>query len=440
MKRITKLALVVVFVLALAAGSFMVGFLSGSASRQANAQGNWFRPSARDDGGEIPDEFDIFWQAWSIVHEKFVDQDVLDETELTYGAIEGMLDALGDQGHTAFLTPRELEYQRSDVSGKFTGIGASLGVKDMLPMIVAPFDGSPADLAGIKAGDIILAVDGEDTADLDMNEVVDRIRGPENTEVTLTVLRIDEENTESLDITITRGEISVPAVSWAMVPETDVALIRLSQFNANATDGLVEAVEAAEAAGAESIVLDIRNNPGGLLDQAVKVTSQFLERGNVLQEEDATGRRQVYRVRRGGSATEIPMMVLMNAGSASSAEILAGALQDYERATLIGDTTFGTGTVLEPFILADGSALMLGTRQWLTAEGRLIRKQGIEPDIELVLPIGTDLIAAAELEEMTLEEVLASEDAQLLKALELLEALPADAVLAVDDLETTPSE
>ena len=427
MKYRTKLILILIFALALAAGSFGVGFLTGSSSQLVSAQSGSIRST--DQLSQRPAEFDLFWEAWEIVHENFVDQDVLDPTALTYGAIEGMLEALGDQGHTGFLTPDELSDQREDISGTYKGIGASLGVRDSLPIIVTPFDGSPAEAAGVKAGDIILAIDDEDATDLDLNEIVDRIRGPEDTEVTLTLLRVDGEDTDSLDITITRGEIEIPAVTWAMVPETNVALIRLSQFSANATDNLQEAVGAAEAAGAEAIVLDIRNNPGGLLDQAIRVTSQFIGRGRAMQEEDAQGRRRAYRVRRGGVATEIPMVALINAGTVSSAEILAGALQDHERAQLIGVTTFGTGTVLEPFLLEDGSAIMLGTRQWLTADGRLIRKKGIEPDIEIDLSIGTDLMTTRVLGELALDEVLESEDLQFLKALELLKAIPEGTVV-----------
>ena len=244
---------------------------------------------------------------------------------------------------------------------------------------------------------------------------------------------MDGENSESLDISIIRDDIEVPAAEWAMIPGTDVGLLRLSQFSANATDNLKEAIAEAEEAGAEAFILDIRNNPGGLLDQAVKVTSQFLEGGNVLQEEDADGKRKVYAVRKGGVATDIPLVVLISPGTASSAEILAGAIQDYDRAEVVGETTFGTGTVLEPFMLEDGSALMLGTRQWLTGEGRLIRKQGIAPDIEIDLPITADLITVGELDELTIDELLASEDLQMLKALELLDALPeSDTVIEAD--------
>ncbi len=421
MKRPLQALLAIVALLILMTGSFGAGTLFGTSA--LSAQSSWNLPAITSPE-EAPNEFDVFWQAWSIVQNRFVDQEVLDDTDLTYGAIEGMLNALGDEGHTAFLTPEELEYQRSDISGKFSGIGASISVQDGLPVIVSPFDGSPADQAGIKPGDLITAVDGTDTSGRDLNDIIDEIRGPEGTEVVLSVLRLDGEDTDSYEIPIVRGNIDIPATDWAMIPGTDVALIRLSQFNANATDHLREAVREAEAAGAESMVLDLRNNPGGLLDQAIRVTSQFLDDGNVLQEADAEGNVRAYPVRRGGIATEIPMAVLINAGSASSAEILAGALQDYDRAELIGETTFGTGTVLEPFVLADGSALMLGTRQWLTAEGRTIRKQGVAPDEEVVVSVGTDLLTANELEEMTAEEVLASEDVQLLKALEVLDELP----------------
>jgi carboxyl-terminal processing protease len=171
--------------------------------------------------------------------------------------------------------------------------------------------------------------------------------------------------------------------------------------------------------------VDVRNNPGGLLEQAVRVTSQFLRKGNALQQEDAQGHRQAYPVLPGGKIRDIPLVVLTNRGSASSSEIFAGAIQDHERGLVVGETTFGTGTVLEPFILEDGSGLMLGTSQWLTANGRLIRKQGIEPDVTVELPISAELLHPRDMEDLTVSDLLKSEDAQLLKALELLDALPA---------------
>lgn len=369
-----------------------------------------------------PTEFDTFWEAWNIVHRYFVDRDALDTTRLTYGAIRGMIDALGDQGHTTFLTPEEVARHQTGISGKFSGIGAQVGLEDGLPVIVAPFDGSPAEAAGVRAGDIIIEVDDVDVTSWSLGDIVERIRGEAGTEVELTVMRPGEG--KSYEITIVRGEIDSPDATWAMVPGTDVALIRLSQFSADATEELTEAIREAEVAGATSLIMDVRNNPGGLLRQAISVTSQFLTDGNVLQQEDADGNREAFPVREGGIATDIPLVVLINRGSASSSEIFAGAMQDQERAIVVGETTFGTGTVLQPFRLGDGSTLMLGTSQWLTADGRLIRKQGIEPDIEVELPVGTRLLAPGVVEAFTVEELLESEDTQLLKALELLDALP----------------
>jgi carboxyl-terminal processing protease len=333
-----------------------------------------------------------------------------------------MITALGDEGHTAFLAPEEVARHQTDISGTYSGIGARIGVEDGLPMIVAPFDGSPAEAAGVRAGDIIIEVDDEDVTSWPLNDVVDKIRGEAGRMVELSVLRPDEG--KSLDISITRGEIDAPTATWAMLPGTDVALVRLSQFSADATAELTTAIREAKAAGATSLIMDVRNNPGGLLEQAISVVSQFVTDGNALQQEDALGNRQGYPVNRGGIAPDIPMVVLTNRGSASSSEIFAGAMQDHQRAKVVGETTFGTGTVLEPFMLGDGSGLMLGTSQWLTADGRLIRKQGIEPDVAIELPIGTELLYPGTIDELTVKDLLESEDGQVLKALELLDAVP----------------
>ncbi len=378
--------------------------------------------SAPHGPAEEPKQFAIFWQAWEIVQGHFVDRQALDPKNLTYGAIRGMVQALGDEGHTTFLTPSEREQQQTELSGKFSGIGAQLGVRDSLPVIVAPFDGSPAQKAGVKAGDIIMKVDGEDVTTMTLNQIVSKIRGPEGTKVVLTLLR--PADTKSVEITITRGEITVPAATWAVVPGTKVALIRLSQFSANAKDDIVAAIKGARDQGANAVIVDVRNNPGGLLEQAISVTSQFIKDGNVLLEEDAQGQRKPYPVEPGGLATDMPMVVLVNPGTASSAEIFAGAIQDHKRGQVVGETTFGTGTVLQPFVLDDGSELLVGTKQWLTPNGRLIRKHGITPDVEVKLAIGTDLVSPGAVKDMTLDKLESSTDTQLLKALELLGAIP----------------
>lgn len=418
MKRIRSsiTSAAVTFVLMIAA--FGAGVTFGANPTIVNAQSRLglFSPQSVD----VPDNFTIFWQALDVVQDHFVDQDVLTDENLTYGAIEGLLEALGDQGHTAFLTPEEVAAQRSSIAGSFSGIGATVGMENDLPVIIAPIDGSPAEKAGVLAGDMILKVDNTDISGQDLGMVIDQIRGEAGTEVVLTMLRGDEAGPTTIDIAITRGDIVVPATTWGFIPDTDVALIRLSQFSANAAETITAALEEAQDEGASSVVLDLRNNPGGLVDQAIRVTSQFIDEGNVFQEENASGNRRVIEVLGDGVATDIPLVVLINEGSASSAEILAGAIQDYERGLLIGTTTFGTGTVLQPFNLEDGSAIMLGTRQWLTAEGRLIRKQGIAPDIEVTQEIGADLVSPSELESLTLEELLAGEDLQLQEALKEL--------------------
>ena len=372
---------------------------------------------------EQPAQFDVFWEAWNLVQRNFVDRTALDATQLTHGAIRGMVDALGDTGHTSYLTPEQREARLTSIQGRFTGIGAQLGEEQGFPIIVAPFDGSPAQKAGIKPGDVIVAVNGEEVTGLTLTEIAEKVRGPADSQVTLTLFR--QEENRSLEITVTRGEITIPAVSWAMVPETQVAVIRLSQFSAQAEDEIVAAVTGAKAAGATGLVVDVRNNPGGLLDQAISVTSQFLPGGNVLLEEDAEGNRTAYAVEAGGQATDLPLVVLVNPGTASSSEIFAGAVQDQQRGQVVGETTFGTGTVLQPYTLQDGSELLLGVKQWLTPNGRLIRNQGIQPDEVVELPLGSDLLTPLVFRDMSLEAIRTSQDTQLQKALELLGALPA---------------
>lgn len=414
MKRFIKIVII-------ASGLFILTSIAFGAGVAFGGSGIPFEPGvvrAQDQ----PTEFEVFWQVWNLAQDNFIDRDVLDNTNLTYGAIQGLIHALGDDGHTRFLTPEEVIRQRTDISGSFFGIGARVGIEDGLPVIVAPFDGSPAAEAGLKAGDIIFEVDGTDVTGFTLNEAVEMIRGEKGTEVILTIFRPD--TSESLEIAIIRDEIKIPAASWGMIPGTSAALIRMSQFNGNLKDNIIEIIGEAKKAGATHLVLDVRNNPGGLLDQAVGVTSQFLKDGNVLLQEDAEGHREAYPVRANGVAQDIPLIVLVNRGSASSAEIFAGAIQDHKRGLIVGETTFGTGTVLRPFDLKDGSALLLGTSQWLTPKGRLIRKHGIEPDVVVDLPVGAALIAPLDLKELTISQLLASEDKQLLKALELLEILP----------------
>lgn len=369
---------------------------------------------------EVCKEFAVFWEAWELARDRYVESEAADTDEMTAGAVNGMLDTLGDSGHTRFMTAEEATAWDAQLRGSFEGIGAYIDVRDGQTIIVAPIEGSPAERAGLRAGDIILAVDGQSTSGWSVADLQAEVKGPEGTEVTLTVQHPDAD--EPVEVRITRAEVVVPSVSWRMLPDK-IALVRLASFDDDAGRELKAALRDANEQGARAIVLDLRNNPGGLLDQAVEVASQFLPAGTtVLLEEDREGRRETTAARNGGVALELPLVVLINEGSASSAEIVSGALQAAGRAPLVGETTFGTGTVLTPYRLSDGSRLLLGTQQWLTPDGRQIRGQGIEPDEQVALPVEVAPLTPAEAAELGSSELREGEDLQLARALELASA------------------
>jgi carboxyl-terminal processing protease len=362
--------------------------------------------------------FELMAEAWNIIHQSYVDRPAVQAQALTYGAIGGMVDALGDTGHSRFLSPEMVQAQHDFNTGQFEGIGAYVEMKDGHVVIVAPMDGSPAQQAGLKPGDVILKVDGEDVAGLPIDQVVGRIVGPAGTSVTLTLLT--PETGQTWDVTLVRAQISLQNVFWQQLPGTQIAHVRIVAFSKGVTDDLRQALGEIQQKGLTGIVLDLRSNPGGLLSEAVGTASQFLGSGNVLLEKDAQGEITPVAVQEGGLALTLPLVVLTDAGTASAAEIVSGALQDAGRALLVGETTFGTGTVLNEFSLSDGSSLLLATEEWLTPEGRLIWHHGIDPDVQVTLPQGTSpLLPQAEVG-MTAEQVQNSGDAQLLRALELL--------------------
>ncbi len=391
--------------------SFLLGNVTGYLSHSAMA-------------ADEPSEFKIFWEAWDLVQQHFVDQDKIDVKQMTYGAIDGMLSTLGDEGHTSFLSPDAAEMEQSRLEGSFEGIGAYVSEEDGNITIVAPISGSPAEAAGILAGDIVLAVDGEPVDGLSLNQVIDKIRGPANTQVVLTVLHPESE--ETADITVVRKKIELDSVNWSVIPGTNLAFLEITQFAADTGDELEKALREiletqVEDQPIQGIVLDLRNNPGGYLREAIRVGSQFLRSGNIiLMEADAEKNTTVYRSEGRGYAREIPIVVLINEGTASAGEITAGAIKENGRGQLVGQTTFGTGTVLTPFRLSDGSVLRLGVSNWLTPEGNLIKGQGIAPDFEVEQAASTPLLNPTEISSMTEEEVQASEDTQFLRALEML--------------------
>ena len=416
--RVVKILVVVLIAGTLLMCSFLTGVV-GTAVAMRGTTGPLAQVLPVTDGtqpAETQDRFKVFWEAWRLVQNNYVDTKAVDDQKMTYGAIQGMLDSLGDQGHTRFLSPKEAEANRQWINSSFTGIGAEVTRKDNRPVIVTPIENTPAEKAGIKPNDVIMKVNGEDTLDLGLDEVINRIRGPEGTDVNLTILR--PSTGETLNLTITRAKIKEQIVTWQMVPGTTIADIRLNKFSDGATRELQAAINAAKQAGATGIVFDLRNNHGGLLNEAISVGSQFVPQGTVLlKQRDRDGKTTDYTAQRGGVALDIPMVVLINQGSASAAEITAGALQFHNRAKLVGQTTFGTGTILSTFKLSDGSELVLGTSEWLTPGERLIRRQGIDPDTKVELTPNDEFISPSNLKGMTADQALSAKDPQLMEAL-----------------------
>jgi carboxyl-terminal processing protease len=395
------------------AGGLVLAFLLGSVVSPLATRAQDARP-----------ELTAFWTAWDLAHEHFVYRDALIAERLLQGAIAGMVDALGDSGHSRYLSPEDVRRERQSARGRYDGIGAEVNMRDGRAVVVAPLEGSPAERAGLRAGDGIVAVDGQDVTSLSLSELVEKVRGPRGSTVTLTVVRATDPN--GLDVAIARGEIRVSPVSWTMVPGAAVGHIRINRFGPNTTDELKGAIRSAREGGAEALVIDLRNNPGGQLSQAVASTSQFLTEGDVLLEENARGERKSYPVHPGGLATDLPIVVLINRGSASASEIFAGAIQDHGRGQVVGERTFGTGTVLFPYDLPDGSQLYLGVAQWLTPQGRVIRKVGVKPDVAVALSGDAHPLSPRLERTMSPAELLAQPDAQLLTGLELLGRPPVE--------------
>lgn len=394
-----RLLVFVGILVATAAGAFYVGRSQSPAALQERDR----------------ESLELYAEALNVVRDDYVDQGALDSEKQTYGAIDGMLNTLGDKRHTRFLTPEEREQNDADLSGTYVGIGVQLEKEGEDVVISSPIEGSPAEEAGVRSGDVIVAVDGEDVTDEDVSGIVSKVKGEEDTKVELTVSRDGDRQTFDLE----RTQIESPAVSWARVPGTDVALVAFSSFSDDSAEKLRATFEEARAAGTRRFILDLRDNPGGRLDQAVESAGLFLKPGSVAYvREDADGREKV-EVEGDPVATEAPLVVLVNDGSASSSEILAGALRDNERATVVGETTLGTGTVLSEFVLDDGSAILLGVAEWQTPDGDFIRETGIEPDVEASLQTGDEPVAPDDLGGLSREEAL-GRDSQLRAAVDEL--------------------
>lgn len=341
---------------------------------------------------ELPEDksdldFALFWRVWDTLEASYFDKEKLDQREMIYGAIKGMVSSLGDP-YTVFLSPSENKVVQEDLQGTFEGVGIQIGFKGTRLAVIAPLPNSPAEEAGIRPGDFIIGIkdDGKGidrgTANITLPEAVEAIRGPSGSTVTLTLLRDGEQ--EPLEVDVRRESIDVPSIILTFVGEEEnVAHLKILKFSAETLDEWDEAVrDILTREGVEGIVLDIRSNPGGFLQQSVDIASEFMETGEVVVvEEKSNGDSTDFKVSRFGRFRNAPLVVLVNEGSASASEILAGALRDQRDATIVGETTFGKGTIQEPIQLNAGSGLHITTARWLTPSGFWVNEKGLRPDV-----------------------------------------------------------
>jgi carboxyl-terminal processing protease len=360
--------------------------------------------SSTPDGKTIKNvDFNLYWQVWDTVKSTYVDSENISEKDLFYGSLEGMIKAVDDP-YTSFLDPELSKRFNDDLSGSFEGIGAEIGIRDDTLTIIAPIDGMPAQKAGLKSGDKVLSIDGKSTAGITIDKAVDTIRGEKGTTVTLTIYREGLEETK--EITITRGVITIESVKTKIL-EDQIMLISINNFNEDTEELFSKAIEELETKELKGIILDLRNNPGGLLDSAIEIASEWVETGPVVLEKFDENNITKYQARGIARLKNYQTVVLLNQGSASASEIVAGALQDYNKATIVGEQSYGKGSVqtLKPF--TDGSSLKVTVAKWLTPEGVSISEKGITPDVEV---------------EYTIEDFENDRDPQLDKAIEIIKS------------------
>ncbi|MEO8970876.1 MAG: S41 family peptidase [Ktedonobacteraceae bacterium] len=366
----------------------------------------------------------LFDQAWNTVDQNYVDRKAVNYQQMSYQAIQAMLGVLHDTGHTRFLTPSDVQSENQSLSGTFTGIGIYLSqdAKTKQVIITATVPGAPAEKVGFKRGDVITAVNGTNVVGKDIPTISKLIQGPVNTSVSITILR--PSTNKSLTIKVTRAVINVPNVIMHYIAQDHVADIQIVQFSDGVSSQLKDALTQAKQEGATKIILDLRDDPGGYLSEAINTASEFIPHGNVLLEQDSTGQRTPVAVTGNTVNTTSPLVVLVNNNTASAAEIVSGALQDNRRAIIMGVKTFGTGTVLQEYPLSDGSAILLGTQEWLTPNGHFIRNLGITPNI--TVKSGSNNVEITPNEEnqsnMSEQQILNSGDTQLNAAIHYLEA------------------
>lgn len=360
MSRVLKITVIALLVVSLAV-SLGAGCALGTRTPPAASQG-----------------LDVVGEAWNIIFQDYVERDRLDASQMSQAAIKGMVEALDDP-YTSYLDPETYQLTLSSLEGRFEGVGAQVAIEDNQIIVIAPIADSPADKAGIRAGDIILEIDGKLTSGMSLAEAVALIRGPRGTSVRLLVLHQGETQPEEIEIV--RAEIELTSVRFEM--RQDIAYINITYFSESTDEELSPVLDMITAEAASGIILDLRSNPGGILTTVVDVASYFLKEGVVVDVVDNQGNHTTMSVKYKPVTTDLPLVVLVDSYSASGSEVLAGALQDYGCATIAGTTTFGKGSVNILRQLKDGSGLYITTARWLTPKGHLIEGKGIVPDYEL---------------------------------------------------------
>ena len=384
MKRIRNVVLVITLLVFVAAGSYRLGFNKAT-----------FGVSSVKQNDEL--NLNLMWQVKERLSETFLEKDKMNDSEMVYGAIEGMVRSLGDP-YTVFLPPEENKSSEEDLKGEFGGVGISLGYKDETLAVMTPLPKTPADKAGLKAGDLILKITDkekgidEDTNGISLDEAVKMIRGKVGTEVTLKIYR--EGKAETFDVNLKRDNIVVASIEmeWKEFEGKNIAWVKLYKFSDRLYTEwpqMVKEIQSKKDDDFGGIVLDLRNNPGGFLQASVLVASDFLKNGVVVKQESSDGSVEVYEVDKSrGNLLNEKLVVLINGGSASASEILAGALKDYKRAKLVGEKSFGKGTVQQPEDFPDGSGLHVTIAKWLLPNGNNIHEVGVKPDVEVILDFG----------------------------------------------------
>ncbi len=380
-KKIRWSGVAVLFAVAVFVGGYYAG--QGTSEASPGNRPLAFSPEATAEvssGTSTLLDFNLYWQVWDSLKSNYVDRNKISDQDLFYGSLKGMAQATGDP-YTVFMSPQEAKEFSDELAGTFEGIGAELGFRNDTATVIAPLDGMPAQKAGIRSGDKVYAVDGKPTIGLSLDAIVKEIRGPKDTKVTLTIIRGKDK---PKDITITRSVIVVRSVKTEMRPD-GILVIRVSNFN-NDTEGLFsQAVNLALTKNPKGIILDLRNNPGGYLETAVNMASEWVPEGPIVAEQFNGNKRNEYPSNGSGRLQHIPTVVLVNGGSASASEIVAGALRDYKKATLVGEKTFGKGSVQTINDLMGGAALKVTIAKWLTPAGDYIHDKGLDPNI--VVPL-----------------------------------------------------